>query len=141
LTTLTGHVTTLELLPGSPAIDAGNDAVVPFIAQAEGVPVGAATDQLGNARVFGSHIDVGAVEYHPLATTLKFVPAASATAGVADTVQVKVLDQFGNVLTSDNSDAVTLTGAPFVSGASSVTVQNGIATFSNWSSTSRASTP
>ncbi len=126
-----GPTQTLYPLAGSPVIDAGTDIVVPIVAQLEGVATATATDQLGKARVFGSHVDIGAVEYHPVATSLKFKAPASATAGVADTVQVKVLDQFGHVLNSDNSDQVTLKGAPFVSGNTTATVQNGIATFSN----------
>jgi hypothetical protein len=128
-----GPTPTLELLPGSPAIDTGNDTVLSFIAQAEGVATANATDQLGNARIFGAHIDLGAVEYHPLATSLAFVKQpATTTAGQKLTpVQVEVLDQFGNLLATDNSDPVTLSGAPFASGSTPITVQKGIATFNN----------
>jgi hypothetical protein len=123
-------------LAGSPAIDAGNDALLSTIAQDEHVAVANATDQTGNVRLFGGHIDIGAVEYHPaaIATALQFVPlSATTTAGQGPgTVQVDVLDQFGNFLTSDNSDQVTLSGAPFPAGNPlTVTVQSGMATFSN----------
>jgi hypothetical protein len=126
-----GPTQTLALQPGSPAIDTGDDAALTTIAQAEGVAVANVTDQTGHPRLFGAHIDIGAVEYPPVATALKFVAPPAFTAGLAGTVQVKVLDQFGNLLASDNSDRVTLSGAPFVSGSTTVTVQNGIATFSN----------
>ncbi len=127
-----GPTQTLAPLPGSPAIDAGNDSVLSTIAQAEGVSTANATDQTGNPRIFGAHIDLGAVEAHSVAATLQFVQLPAAiTVGQAFTVQIEVLDQFGNLLSSDNSDEVTLSGAPFVSGTTTVTVQNGIATFSN----------
>jgi hypothetical protein len=45
-----GPTQTHALLPGSPAIDAGNDAVAP------------ATDQRGVARPQGTHSDIGSVE-------------------------------------------------------------------------------
>jgi len=46
-----GFTQTLALLPGSPAIDAGNDTFCP------------ATDQRGVTRPQGSHCDIGAYEY------------------------------------------------------------------------------
>ena len=47
-----GPTPTLPPLIGSPAIDAGND----------GLAVGFATDQRGQPRVIGAHVDIGAVE-------------------------------------------------------------------------------
>ena len=46
-----GFTQTMALLPGSPAIDAGEDTNCP------------ATDQRGVTRPFGSHCDIGAYEY------------------------------------------------------------------------------
>jgi predicted outer membrane repeat protein len=46
-----GSTQTISLLPGSSAIDAGNDAVCP------------ATDQRGMGRPQGAHCDIGALEY------------------------------------------------------------------------------
>jgi hypothetical protein len=125
-----GPTQTLTIQPGSPAIDTGDDAALSTIATAEGVTVANATDQTGHARLFGAHIDIGSVEYHPLATSLQFVAPSTFTAGQAGAVQVKVLDQFGNLLAGDNTDQVTISGSPFVSGSTTATVQNGIATFS-----------
>ena len=48
-----GFTPTLALLPGSPAIDAGDDAVCP------------ATDQRGVARPQGAACDIGAYEFQP----------------------------------------------------------------------------
>ena len=47
-----GFTQTMALLPGSPAIDAGDDANCP------------ATDQRGVTRPFGSHCDIGAYEFN-----------------------------------------------------------------------------
>ncbi|MDQ3746600.1 MAG: hypothetical protein M3444_19680, partial [Acidobacteriota bacterium] len=44
--------------PASPAIDAGDDAVL-------NPPLSLATDQRGFARKVGSHVDIGAVEFNP----------------------------------------------------------------------------
>jgi Rieske Fe-S protein len=49
-----GFTQTMALLPGSPAIDAGDDGVCPD------------TDQRGVTRPQGSHCDIGAYEYEPL---------------------------------------------------------------------------
>jgi fibronectin-binding autotransporter adhesin len=48
-----GPTPTMPPLPGSPAIDAGNDAVTSFLA----------TDQRGFPRKVGAHVDIGAVEF------------------------------------------------------------------------------
>lgn len=45
------------LLPGSPAIDAGDDAVL-------GPPENLTLDQRGNSRRSGAHVDIGAFEYN-----------------------------------------------------------------------------
>jgi sugar lactone lactonase YvrE len=66
------------------------------------------------------------------------VQPSNATAGnaISPAVQVEVLDQYGNLLTNDNSDQVTLTVASgpgnFTSGNSVMeTVSGGLATFNN----------
>jgi hypothetical protein len=48
-----GPTQTISLLPGSPAIDAGNNALL---------PVGVASDQRGSPRVVNVHLDIGAFE-------------------------------------------------------------------------------
>ncbi len=66
------------------------------------------------------------------------VQPSNTTAGAAinPAVQVKVFDKFGNLITGDNTDAVTLSvatgGGSFASGSkTTVSVVNGIATFTN----------
>jgi hypothetical protein len=63
-------------------------------------------------------------------------PAGAPTGVALSPVTVQVLDLYGNVVTSDNTDQVTLAVAggpgPFTSGSTtSATVHNGVATFSN----------
>jgi hypothetical protein len=50
-----GPTQTMALLPGSPAIDAGNDSVT-------GPPLSLTTDQRGFDRLAGAHVDIGAYE-------------------------------------------------------------------------------
>jgi hypothetical protein len=68
-----GPTLTHALLPGSPAIDAGNPAI----------PDPPPTDQRGFARIYGPAIDLGAVETQPL-----------------DVVAVPTLSQIGTLLLS-----------------------------------------
>jgi hypothetical protein len=63
-----GFTQTMALLPGSPAIDAGDDANCP------------ATDQRGVTRPQGSRCDIGAYEYIPVSTpTASLTPTSTPT--------------------------------------------------------------
>ena len=63
-----GSTQTIPLLPGSSAIDSGNDAICP------------ATDQRGLARPKGAHCDIGAYEYDYIIFSVYHVkPVASGT--------------------------------------------------------------
>jgi hypothetical protein len=53
-----GPTQTMALLPGSPAIDAGNNALI---------PAGVTTDQRGYARTFNGTVDIGPYEVQPIA--------------------------------------------------------------------------
>ena len=53
-----GPTFTHALLPGSPAIDSGDDSVL-------GPPHNLTTDQRGKPRLQGAHVDIGAYEYSP----------------------------------------------------------------------------
>jgi hypothetical protein len=72
---------------------------------------------------------------------LVFLRQPSSTAAgqtISPAVVVEVVDQFGNVLTSDNTDTVTLSigvnpNGGTLSGTLTVTVVNGVATFSDLS--------
>jgi hypothetical protein len=61
-----GTTETLTLLPGSPAIDAGSNA----LAVVGGNPL--ATDQRGFNRIINAVTDIGAVESHPFTITILF---------------------------------------------------------------------
>jgi hypothetical protein len=63
LTTAPSGLAYYPLLANSVAINAGNNAVVPAIAAAEGVSPDNATDEIGGPRVVGSSIDIGAIEF------------------------------------------------------------------------------
>ncbi|HEX5837368.1 MAG TPA: choice-of-anchor Q domain-containing protein, partial [Anaerolineales bacterium] len=63
-----GLTETMELLPGSPAIDAGDDANCP------------SADQRGVTRPQGSHCDIGAYEYEfPVSPTPTYTPTPTLT--------------------------------------------------------------
>ena len=58
-----GFTKTMALLPGSPAINAGDDAKCPT------------TDQRGVARPQGAHCDIGAYEYNTIIPTVTLTPS------------------------------------------------------------------
>jgi predicted outer membrane repeat protein len=80
-----GRTQTMALLPGSPAIDAGDNTGAP------------ATDQRGFPRIVGGTIDIGAFELQPAgqATHLAFDAPASVQAGMPFAITVTALDDFG----------------------------------------------
>jgi CSLREA domain-containing protein len=80
-----GLTQTMALLPGSPAIDAGDNSSAP------------ATDQRGFPRIVGSAIDIGAFELQPAGQTthLAFQGLASVQAGMTFAITVTALDDFG----------------------------------------------
>jgi hypothetical protein len=78
-----GPTKTMALLPGSPAIDAGDDVWVGTLA----------TDQRGTgfARVVGAHVDIGAYEAQNLSQTISFGPLANQTYGATVTLSATAL--------------------------------------------------
>jgi hypothetical protein len=56
-----GPTLTLALLHGSPALAAGDDALL-------GPPYNLTTDQRGSPRNTGAHVDIGAFQFQPIAT-------------------------------------------------------------------------
>ena len=65
-----GPTRTMALLPGSPAIDAGNNALI---------PAGVTTDQRGLPRIQSGHVDIGAFESSGF--TLAYTSGSGQTAG------------------------------------------------------------
>jgi regulator of replication initiation timing len=74
-----GQTATMSLLINSPAIDAGDDAVLD-------PPVSLTTDQRGLARKFGTHVDIGAFEFIPPQQTSVTVTSSLNPSVVGDTV-------------------------------------------------------
>jgi len=68
LQALTGNPAYRPLSPGSPAINAGNNSLI---------PAGVTTDQAGNARIFAGTVDMGAFESTFVAATVAIAPATS----------------------------------------------------------------
>src|SRR5262249_28583471 len=99
-----GPTQTMALLPGSPAIDAGNNALI---------PAGVTTDQRGFNRIVNATVDIGAFEARgfPLAPTW----------GSAKTVGVSPAPLVVTVTANDSIEPVAgglVTFTPPASGAS-----------------------
>ena len=134
-----GGTQTLSLLPGSPAIDAGSNALAVL---PDGTAL--ATDQRGMARVFDTTVDIGAVESTDFVVTTLADPATPTASGSSLRQAIVHADQspgatisFAAGLTGtivlgsalpDLSASVTIAGP----GASVLTVQGG-GPSSNWS--------
>ena len=121
-----GPTQTMALLPGSPAIDAGNNALA---LDASGNPL--TTDQrgAGYARISGSAVDIGAFEYQTPAPTMTTLLASSSSLTYG---QREVLTA---TVTTNPPGATTPTGGTvtFMDGSTvlgSAPLSNGIATFS-----------
>ena len=83
----------MALVPGSPAIDAGDDAVT-------NAPYKLTTDQRGVARPTGEHVDIGAFEYGPPLPSpgkLKFSSAADTIAEAADSILITIVRNLGSI--------------------------------------------
>jgi hypothetical protein len=137
LTSNGGPTRTVALLPGSPAIDAGNDSVL-------GPPLSLSTDQRGRPRRSGSHVDIGAFELQPGRTSPPAITSAGSvtfTVGKAGTftvtasgVPTPTFRESGalpsGVKFIDNGDGTaTLTGTPAAASAGTyiltITAHNG----------------
>lgn len=121
-----GPTQTLALLPGSPAIDAGDDAIC---AAAVGNPTYGAggLDQRGITRLQGAHCDIGSYELDqaPLVTNISS-PTANGTYKSGDTIAVTVT--FNEIVNVTGTPQLTLeTGtidrtANYVSGTGTTTL-------------------
>jgi hypothetical protein len=74
------------LLPFVQSINGGTNSVLPTIAKAEGVPQGLETDQVGNPRVIGGIIDIGASEFQGIPTTVSVPPVTAPCSPTSQTV-------------------------------------------------------
>jgi hypothetical protein len=72
-----GNIPVHRLLPGSPAIDAGDDLLVPASATTDGRGA-------GFPRVVGAHVDIGAYEFQPGPLVLRGTPGNDAVSVTSD---------------------------------------------------------
>ena len=88
-----GPTLTMALLLGSPAIDAGSNALIPSVLK---------TDQRGLPRIVNGTVDIGACEYQPVVTPPSNISISSAnfsySVGSAITITGIVKDSDGNPL-------------------------------------------
>jgi hypothetical protein len=96
-----GPTWTLALLPGSPAIDAGDDAVL-------SAPFNLTTDQRGLPRKSGAHVDIGAFEFQWAATPPTLIPLPGSAAAGFQFAFTNTSGAIFSVLTATN---VTLTSS------------------------------
>jgi predicted outer membrane repeat protein len=93
-----GPTPTAALLCGSPAIDAGDDAVLE-------PPLDLATDQRGRVRRAGSHVDIGAFEVQPDDETCRALSISDAVVVEGDTGTKNAV--FTVTLSAATADGVT----------------------------------
>jgi hypothetical protein len=125
-----GPTQTMALRPGSPAVGAGSVALI---------PAGITADQRGFARVVNGTVDIGAFESPPgpaAQLVIHTQPSATATAGQALAVQPVIYeeDASGHLDMTDSSTQVTASlesGSGTLLGTTTVTVHEGIASFTN----------
>jgi len=78
-----GPTMTVPILPGSPAMDAGSNSLI---------PAGPANDQRGQCRIANGMVDIGAYEYQPIVTSIS--PTVGPTSG-GTTVTILGMDLTG----------------------------------------------
>jgi hypothetical protein len=109
-----GPTPTIPLLPGSPAIDAGSDALE---ANANGYPL--TLDQRGEPRVVNSTVDIGAFESQGFTFTPVIASTPQATAiGSAFGNPLAVLVTANNPVEPVNGGIVNFLATPAINGAS-----------------------
>jgi len=107
-----GPTQTMALLPGSPAIDAGNNTLV---------PAGVNTDQRGLARIVNGTVDIGAFESQGF--TLTVVPGSTpqtATIGTAFASPLAVSVTANNPIEPVNGGIVSFVAQGAANGASAI---------------------
>jgi hypothetical protein len=102
-----GPSPTMALLHGSPALDAGDDALL-------GAPYNLTTDQRGFPRQAGGHVDIGAFEFQPIATPPALLTLHASAAGEFQFAFTNISGATFSVLNTTNLSATagnwTVTG-------------------------------
>ena len=104
-----GPTLTHALLPGSPAIDSGDDSVL-------GPPLNLATDQRGHGytRRYGTHVDIGAFEVQPgpkcrgLSAAIVCTPGPDTITGTSGDDVIVALSGNDTVLGMEGNDTICL---------------------------------
>jgi len=128
-----GPTQTIALLPNSPAIDAGSNALA--VDPTTGLPL--TTDQRGAGfpRIVGMEVDIGAYELQATTYLVVTTQPASVVAGSSFGLTVTAEDSSGNVDTSFNGTVTvalaTNPGGGTLGGTLTVTATSGVATFSD----------
>jgi len=107
-----GPTQTMPLLPGSAAIDAGSNALIPS---------GVTTDQRGLPRIINGTVDIGAFESEGF--TLRAVPGGSpqtSTIGTAFANPLAVIVTANNPIEPVNGGVVSFVAHPAANGASAI---------------------
>ncbi len=126
-----GPTQTMVLLPGSPAIDAGSNALA---VDANGNPLTTNQRGAGFPRILGHSVDIGAYEFSPLSQTISFGPLAGQTYGVAP-ITLNATDTSGLTVSYMvvSGPATISDNLPTITGAGNVVIaasQPGNATYS-----------
>ncbi len=100
-----GFAQTMALLTGSPAIDAGDNALA---VDASSSPL--TTDEAGNARIYNGTVDLGAYEFTPVVVVPTSTPAPVAGAPVSDLCQEVSTLSDSAITVSGGGQNVTLGG-------------------------------
>ncbi|MHB1422721.1 MAG: choice-of-anchor Q domain-containing protein, partial [Gemmataceae bacterium] len=115
-----GPTQTLALLPGSPAINAGNNALIPS---------GITTDQRGQPRIVGSAVDIGAFESQGFTITASSGNNQNTPINTSFAAPLTVTVTANNSLEPVNGGVVTfaapITGASATLSASSAVISGG----------------
>ncbi len=128
-----GPTQTIALLAGSPAINAGSNALA--VDPTTGQPLKYDQRGPGFPRIIFNTVNIGAFEYNGISLVVTTQPPASVTAGTSFGLTVTAENTSGNVDTSFNGTvAVALTNNPggaTLGGTLTATAQNGVASFSD----------
>ncbi len=128
-----GPTQTIALLTGSPAIDAGSNALA--VDPTTGQPLVYDQRGPGFVRIFNNTVDIGAFEYQLPSLVVTTQPPASFAAGAAFGVTVTAEDPTGNVDTAFNGTVTVALlnnpGGATLGGTLTATAQDGLATFSD----------
>ena len=110
-----GPTQTMALLPGSPAIDAGSNVLI---------PAGVTTDQRGEGFILGQRVDIGAYEFTPLSQTISPTPISTQVYGVAAITITATASSYLPVTYMVKSGPATISGSVLtITGAGIVDVE------------------